>query len=402
MDTKELRDQRGKTIAQARVILEKAESEGRALTAEEQTNYDKAMTDQAELKDRITQAESLANLEREVAQTVIAKQIAGDAKKPESKDAEKLMGAFRHLLVNGKPGGDGAALFAALQTDVDTAGGYTVPKEFATGLLKALDNLVFIRQKATVISGVKGSLGVPTLEADPADADWTAEIGTVTEDSTMSFGNRELNPHALSKLIKVSRKLVRSAATAIDSIVRDRLAYKFAVSEEKGFISGNGAKQPLGLFTASANGISISRDTSSGSTTSITADALRDAKYALTAAYRRAAEWLFHRDGIKIVSKLKDSNNQYLWQVGLAAGDPDRLLNHPINESEYVPNTFTTGLYVGMFGDFSYYHIADSLNMEVQVLNELYAANNQHGYIGRKETDGMPVLEAAFARLKTN
>jgi hypothetical protein len=37
--------------------------------------------------------------------------------------------------------------------------------------------------------------------------------------------------------------------------------------------------------------------------------------------------------------------------------------------------------------------------MQVQVLQELYAATNQMGYICRKETDGQPVLEEAFARL---
>jgi len=37
--------------------------------------------------------------------------------------------------------------------------------------------------------------------------------------------------------------------------------------------------------------------------------------------------------------------------------------------------------------------------MRVQRLNELYAATNQVGFIGRLESDGMPVLEEAFARV---
>jgi hypothetical protein len=35
----------------------------------------------------------------------------------------------------------------------------------------------------------------------------------------------------------------------------------------------------------------------------------------------------------------------------------------------------------------------------VQRLNELYAETNQVGFIGRLETDGMPVLEEAFVRV---
>ena len=51
-------------------------------------------------------------------------------------------------------------------------------------------------------------------------------------------------------------------------------------------------------------------------------------------------------------------------------------------------------------GDFRYYWIADALDMQIQRLVELYARTNQTGFIGRLETDGMPVLEEAFVRLQ--
>jgi HK97 family phage major capsid protein len=54
---------------------------------------------------------------------------------------------------------------------------------------------------------------------------------------------------------------------------------------------------------------------------------------------------------------------------------------------------------VGILGVFDYYWIADALNMDIQVVTELYAATNQNGYILRKETDGMPVLGEAFRRV---
>ena len=67
--------------------------------------------------------------------------------------------------------------------------------------------------------------------------------------------------------------------------------------------------------------------------------------------------------------------------------------------SEYAPSTFTTGLYVGIIGDFQWYWIAESLRFELQRLDELYAATNQVGFIGRLEADGMPVLAEAFTRV---
>jgi HK97 family phage major capsid protein len=291
----------------------------------------------------------------------------------------------------------------ALSATSPADGGYLVaPITMATGLLKFLDNMVFIRQKATVYPALvqSASLGIVSLDSDPDDADWTSELGTGNEDSAMAFGKRELKPFPLAKRIKVSNKLLRQVSSA-ESIVQNRLGYKFGVTQEKAFLTGSGSNQPLGLFTASANGISTGRDVSTDNTSNaITADGLINAKYAVKEQYQRRGEWIFHRDAVRNIRKLKDSQNQYIWQPGLAGGQPDTLLDRPINQSEYAPNTFTTGLYVGIFGDLSFYHIADALTLTIQRLVELYAASNQTGYIARLETDGMPALEEAFARVK--
>jgi len=129
-------------------------------------------------------------------------------------------------------------------------------------------------------------------------------------------------------------------------------------------------------------------------------DGLISAKYALKGAYWNKADWIFHRDVLAIVSKLKDGEGQYMWRQSVLAGEPDTLLGRPVLMSEYAPNTLTTGQYVGIIGDFSNYWIADALDFQVQRLVELYAETDQTGFIGRLECDGMPVLAEAFARVK--
>jgi len=166
-------------------------------------------------------------------------------------------------------------------------------------------------------------------------------------------------------------------------------------------MNGTGALQPLGIFTASDNGISTSRDVSTGNTaTSIMFDNLKECQYTLKGQYRSKARWIFHRDAVKQISKLKDGEGRYIWQQSVVVGQPDRILNFPVHESEYAPSTFETTCYVGMLGDFSRYWIVDALTMTIQVILELYAATNQNGYFSRSETDGMPVLEEAFVRVK--
>lgn len=216
----------------------------------------------------------------------------------------------------------------------------------------------------------------------------------------MSFGKRKLNPHPLAKRLKVSNSLLRMAANA-DGLVRSRLGYKFGISQEKAFMTGSGVNQPLGVFTASNDGVPTSRDVSTGNTaTTVTFDGLISAKFSLKGQYWMRSDWMFHRDVLAQIAKLKDGDGQYIWRESVRDGEPDRLLGRPVMMSEYAPNTMTTGLYVGILGDFSNYWIADALDFQIQVLKELYAETDQTGFIGRLATDGMPTLAEAFARVK--
>jgi len=222
---KQLRDQRGKLVADARAILDKAETEKRALTAEEDANYKKAFADQDELRGKIEREEQLAEAERTAAEQSLRDKDAGKGedrgKKPEGDErkspraTDEYRAAFNKFIVGGRSACNEAEQ-RALQADSDTAGGYIqMPEQMVDQLIKAVDNMVFIRQRATKFRIPEAaSLGVPTLTANPADAAWTTELATGNEDSTMAFGKRELNPHPLAKRIKVSNKLLRVAPRA--------------------------------------------------------------------------------------------------------------------------------------------------------------------------------------------
>lgn len=403
MTISEMKQKRFKLVKDARALLDLAEKENRDLTAEETTKYENMMEEVDSIGDKIGKEERLASIETEVSD-VIDETI--DRGKPDKADENRYEEAFRSVLAATTSNEYVRAMQGiesrALQVDSDPAGGYTRPSEmFMANLIQAVNNRVFMRQLGTVYSVPKAeSLGAPSLDADPADPTWTSELLIGDEDSTMDFGKRALFPHPLAQYIKVSKKLVRASALNIDAIVRERLAYKAAVVEENAFLNGTGANQPLGVFVASADGISTSRDVSTGNTiTALKADNLIECKYFLKDAYWPRARWIFNRSIVKEIRKMKDGEGNYLWRAGLQGDRGDTILDVPIIMSEYAPETLTTGLYVGIIGDFSNYWIADALSMEIQVLVELFAATNQNGYVLRKETDGMPVLEEAFVRV---
>lgn len=405
MKLNEMREERAKVIKAARDLLETAEKEKRDLTDEENGKYSELMNKQTDLRSKIDREEQLIEAERQLDM----QHVPGEPVNPqdhrgmdnvpqETRISNALNAYFR--------GGQQALALhpehaRALQVTPDSSGGYLVmPEMFVNSLIKFVDDQVYMRQWGTVYSVPdSNSLGVPSLENDPADSNWTTELGTGSEDSTMSFGKRSLTPHPLAKRIKISDTLLRKVASA-ENLVRDRLGYKMAITQEKAFLTGSGASQPLGVFTADNNGIGTGRDVSTGNTTtSVTIDGLKEAKYTLKGQYWPSARWLGHRDLIKMVSKLKDGEGQYIWQEGAQAGEPDRLLGIPYAMSEFAPNTYTTGLYCAVLGSFQNYWIADSLGMRIQRLVELYAETNQVGLISRSETDGMPVLAEAFVRV---
>ena len=425
MTIAELRAQRAALITQARAILDAAP--GGVLSTEDSARFDALFAEANNTQSRIDRQTALEVEERAMAASAGRGAPPADSHDPrqaqvavESRELLRYTVGGQERIINRDLEHAGRAVAAYgdqfrhwmeygverrdIQANLDTAGGFTVaPQQFVASLIQAVDNAVFMRSLANVMTVTSAeSLGIPSMTADVSDPTWTSELATGAADSALTFGKRELRPHPLAKRILISNKLLRASALDMEGFVRGRFAYKFGVAQESAFMTGNGFQQPLGVFTASTDGISTSRDVSTGNTTtSMTFDGIMEAKFTLKPQYWSRARWIFHRDGIKQLAKLKDGEGNYIWQMGnVQIGQPDRLLGVPELLSEYAPNTYTTGLYVGIIGDFSNYWIADALDMQVQRLVELYAATNQIGLIARLETDGAPVLEEAFVRVK--
>ncbi len=403
MEILEMKQKRAALVKEARKLLDTAEKEKRELTGEETAKYEEMMKEVDSWGTKIEREENLRKMEEALKvpePTVVPPQPTEPEARTNPRATEGYRKSFEKFLRSGI-NALAEKEVRAMQADDPEGGGYLVaPQLFVSEMLKAVDNTVFVRGLARKFSLAKAaSLGVPKLDTDFSDADWVSELATGDEDA-LDYGKRELRPHALSKLVKVSNTLIRLSTESIEAMIRERLSYRFSVTLENAYLNGDGLQKPLGVFTADADGINTDRDVSTGNTdSSIKADGLIEAKYTLKTPYLRNARWVFHRDAVKQIRKLKDGAGQYLWQPGITADMLDEILGIPIIVSEYAPSTFTTGKYVGILGDFSYYWIADALDMQVQRLVELYATTNQVGYIARFETDGMPVLSEAFVRV---
>ena len=317
MTLKEMRAARAKMIADARALLDTANTEKRSMTDEESTSYDNLFSDADALRSNIEREERQREVERELAEGLEEDEerhaAAGGDRGEARGRTDSLLASFRSWLTDGGAG-EVVQEFRDLSAGVNTEGGYMVtPEIFVNQLLKAMDDAVVIRAMANVIPmGNGASIGIPSLDADPSDADWTTELATGSNDAAMQFGKRVMQPNPMAKRIKVSQQLLRQSALPAEAIVLQRLAYKFGITQEKAYMIGDGALKPLGLFTASNDGIPTARDVATDNTaTAVTGNGLINAKYSLKAGYWQGANWLFHRDVVKEIAKLKGADAKY-------------------------------------------------------------------------------------------
>ena len=158
-------------------------------------------------------------------------------------------------------------------------------------------------------------------------------------------------------------------------------------------LSGDGQSKPTGFITNAETGVTAA------SSTAITADEVIDLYHSLRTPYRKNAVFMANDSTIKAIRKLKDGNGQYLWQPGLQAGQPDTILNRPIYTSAYMPE-LGSGNKIMLFGDLSYYWIADRQGRSFQRLNELFAKNGQVGFRVFQRVDGKLILPEAVKTLQ--
>ncbi len=124
-----------------------------------------------------------------------------------------------------------------------------------------------------------------------------------------------------------------------------------------------------------------------------------DLFYSLRAPYRNKAIFMMHDLTVKAIRKLKDANGQYLWQPSIKEATPDTILGRPLLTSAYMPEMAANAKTV-MFGDFSYYWIADRQGRIFRRLNELYAETGQVGFLATQRVDARLTLPEAVKVLQ--
>lgn len=416
---KELLDERMAVVTELRGILDEGTKNGQRLSPEQdakvetlQAAYDE-LTVQCDGWEKQEAAQKrLAEFDRLAAAGATVHKpegTGGGNGDPPPADERNLLAfqrqAYHKEFLTYLKSGIATPQLLTLQSDNDVRGGYTVVSEiWVNELIKNVDNQTLVRGISRHFGEWHATaLSVPVRTAVASSFAMGGELEAPTADTALRFGKRQIVPHHFAGEIGVSKDLLRNSMLNMNAIIQDEIARDVAEGQEQLFMTGSGELRPLGLFTASNDGISTGRDVSTGnSATAIAADGLIEALYSLKAQYQNSPSlrWLFSRTALKNIRKLKTGDGQYLWAPGLVPGQPEMILGHGVIMSEFVPATFTSGLYVGMVGDFNWYWIVDDLDFQVQPLYEISARQNMVVFLYRGKFDAAPAKEEAFARVK--
>lgn len=274
--------------------------------------------------------------------------------------------AFRTYLRKGMDAGLESLQTKALSVGSDTDGGYLVTPTMSSKIVQSIFETSPMRQLASVETISSDALELID-DHDQAAAGWTSETGAISETSTPTLAKRNIPTNELYAQPKATQKLVDDSAIDIESWLAGKISDIFARKENTSFINGNGVGQPRGILTYAA-GTTWNKieQINSGTSATVTADAIINIFYALKDVYSRRASFLMNRTVVQAVRLLKQtSTNQYLWQPGLAAGTPDTLMGVPVYMAADMPVAAASSLSVAV-GDFqSAYQIVDRRGIRI-------------------------------------
>ena len=356
MDLKELAEKRKNIFEQAKALLDRAESEGRALDATETEQYGKMNADLDGLRARI---------DREVEQRQVDADVEASLRNsgvnPSGTPAADLSEQFRQLAkgeirsIDMAAGDFGKALDArALSKGTATAGGNTVPTSFYDRLVEHMVESSGVLQLGPTVLNTTGGeqLDIPVTTSYGAAA-LVAEAGTIAQ-SDPAFAKRSLGAYKYGQLVLASRELVEDSAFDLASFIAKVAGRNVGLALGAHLITGTGTAQPTGIVTSASTGVT-------GGTGVVgvpTADNLIDLMFSVIAPYRnsQSAGWLVKDSTLGAIRKIKDGSGRYLFEPAATFGMPDTLLGKPIQSD---PNVAATGLNAKsvIFGDVSAYFI---------------------------------------------
>lgn len=375
---KKLAEQRAAYEQEMQGILDKAESEERAMTEEESAKFDE-LEEKIKDIDRTIKAEERA---RDLSLNVV------DDKKKEELRAEEIAEQEERAFENYIRG-----IVSEERASNLTSGdnGAVIPSSIANKIIKKVYDICPIYQLATTYN-VGGTLSIPYYDETTTAITmaYSTEF-TELESSSGKFKSIELKGFLAGALTKISKSLVNNSQFNIVNFTINQMAENIAKWIENELLNGSDDK---------IEGISKCKQVvEAASATAITGDELIDLQETVPDVFQPGCIWIMNKATRTAIRKLKDSDGDYILQKDMTAKWGYKLFGADVYCSDNIPK-MAAGKIAIVYGDMSGLAVKVSENMNIEVLREKYATEHAIGVVGWLEMDAKIENEQKIAVLK--
>jgi HK97 family phage major capsid protein len=265
---------------------------------------------------------------------------------------------------------------AALNKGADDEGGYLAPVEWDRTITDALVQVSQMRQIAQVqtISGA----GFTKLFNDRGfGSGWVGETAARPQTATGTFSPLSFRPGEIYANPAATQQILDDAEIDLERWIANEVETEFSYQEGLAFVAGDGSNKPRGFLTYIDGGASDDEHPwgnipvlDAAAAAAIDPDEIIDMIYALPSEYTANARFVMNRSTQGAIRKLKDGQQNYLWQPSYVAGQPSTLAGYPVTEMPAMPDVAADAIPLA-FGDFRRgYLIVDRVG--VRVLRDPY------------------------------
>lgn len=244
--------------------------------------------------------------------------------------------------------------------------GYLLPQHLEGKLVNAMNTISVLRPLCTEVT-TTGESALPIVNGH-GKAAWVPEghpIPLVKD----AFDRINLDSHKLAAIIRVTSELLKDSAIDIEAYLATTFADRLAVSEEEGFIAGDGVDKPLGLIQQAKVGCT----TENAGTVSLQ-DVL-NLIFSVPEKHRRNGTLL-----------MNDNTLLQLYQEAMAQGKQllfdklDTFFGMPIVRCSAMPDAQPGSIPI-LFGDFKQVYINNNGKRSIKRLDQLFIANDHIGFL---------------------
>jgi HK97 family phage major capsid protein len=228
--------------------------------------------------------------------------------------------------------------------------GYVVDSELSAEIRHLITEYGVARREMLALQLQKNSYKANNLATDMT-VYWVDEEAAISS-SQVVLGQETLELKKLASIVSMTSELLEDQEIDLASFITSRVAEGMAKKEDEAFFKGDGTST-YGSFTGLLNNTSVNEVTMTGTTfASVDADDLIDMKDATPAGALANAKYYLHRSIMSYIRKLKDDNNQYIYQAPSQAG-PGTIWGDPIVLVEAMPTSADTAVETSfvLYGD---------------------------------------------------